>query len=51
MEAFFADGSNESIEYVIQGKFSPPGDPVKDPYGFCAIRRYGASKLCLAMMM
>lgn len=47
----FADCTTQTVESVIQGKFSPPGDPSKDRIGCAAIRRYGASKLCLAMMM
>ena len=50
-KTIFADSSSKTVESVIQGKWSPPGDPAKDRYGFAAIRRYGASKLCLAIMM
>ncbi|KAG8162665.1 hypothetical protein KVR01_007143 [Diaporthe batatas] len=47
----FVDTKSETLESVAQGTWSPPGDPSKDPYGLAAIRRYGASKLCLVMMI
>ncbi|KAL1865528.1 hypothetical protein Daus18300_007173 [Diaporthe australafricana] len=50
-KTIFADASAETVESVAQGKWSPPGDPSKDRYGTAAVRRYGASKLCLAMMI
>lgn len=50
-KTIFAESNTETVESVIQGKWSPPDDPAKDRYGFAAIRRYRASTLCLAMMI
>ncbi|KAJ3579983.1 hypothetical protein NPX13_g574 [Xylaria arbuscula] len=48
----FANASFETIDAVAKGEWSAsPADPGKDPRGLSGIRRYGAAKLCLVMMI
>ncbi|RYO81222.1 hypothetical protein DL764_009794 [Monosporascus ibericus] len=48
----FADASSGTVESVVKGTWSPsPDDTSKDPRGLSGIRRYGASKLCIIMMI
>ncbi|KAI2626817.1 putative short-chain dehydrogenase [Xylaria nigripes] len=47
-----ADASSGSVEAIAEGRWSAsPSDPTKDPRGLSGIRRYGAAKLCLIMMI
>ncbi|TVY48341.1 Protochlorophyllide reductase C-like protein [Lachnellula occidentalis] len=48
----FADASSETVESVAKGTWSTSHeDPSKDPRGLSGVRRYGAAKLCIIMMI
>lgn len=47
-----ADASSGTVDVIAKGEWSAsPADLAKDPRGLSGIRRYGAAKLCLVMMM
>lgn len=50
-KSIFAEASSETVRSIATGVWSPSEDPSKDRDNLGGIRRYGASKLCLTMMM
>ncbi|KAI1199596.1 putative short-chain dehydrogenase [Nemania serpens] len=47
-----ADASSGTVDVIAKGEWSAsPADLAKDPRGLSGIRRYGAAKLCLVMMI
>ncbi|KAI0506258.1 putative short-chain dehydrogenase [Xylaria bambusicola] len=46
------DASSETVDAIAKGEWSAsPANSANDPRGLCGIRRYGAAKLCLVMMI
>ncbi|KAF3760402.1 NAD(P)-binding protein [Cryphonectria parasitica EP155] len=46
-----ADTSSETVKSIATGAWSPSEDPSKDRLNLGGIRRYGASKLCIVMII
>ncbi|KAH9890719.1 putative short-chain dehydrogenase [Xylariomycetidae sp. FL2044] len=51
-KTIFANSDRDTVESIAKGRWSASQeDPSQDPQGLCGMRRYGASKLCLVMMI